>query len=200
MRSVDLDLSSFATDVVPGSRGFPSQAALRALKFVVFDVDGVLTDGRIILNDRGEQSKFFNVRDGAGITLLQNGGIQAGILTGRQSTVVDVRAKELKIPNERVRQGAKVKLPVFQTWLAELKFEPHEVAFVGDDLIDLPVLQAVGVACCPADSYAEVTRVSHIISTKPGGHGAVRTICEFLLKARGDGSWERGVDIYLGRA
>lgn len=195
-----MDSGSFATDVLPGPRGFPSQAALRALKLVVFDVDGVLTDGRIILNDRGEQSKFFNVRDGAGISLLQSGGIMAGILTGRQSTVVDVRAKELKIPSERVKQGAKVKLPVFQSWLKELKLEPHEVAFVGDDLIDLPVLQAVGVACCPADAYSDVTRVSQVVSTRQGGHGAVRSICEFLLKARGDGSWERGVDIYLGRA
>jgi len=195
-----LDLIAFTADIQPGRRGFPTLDAIRALKLVVFDVDGVLTDGTIILDDNGVQSKFFNVRDGAGITLLQNGGIQAGILTGRKSNVVDVRAKELKIPDERVRQGAKVKLPVFEKWISEMNLKPHEVAFMGDDLIDLPVLNVVGIACCPSDAHAEVVHASHIMSSKPGGRGAARTICEFLLKARNDGSWERAVDIYLGRA
>ncbi|HLX63114.1 MAG TPA: hypothetical protein VKX17_17725 [Planctomycetota bacterium] len=189
-----------AAEVIPGGRGFPTVEALRALKLVLFDVDGTLSDARIVLNDRGEQTKFFDVRDGAGITLLQNGGIMAGIVTGRLSNVVDVRARELKIPPERVRQGAAVKLPAVKKLLAELSVAPHEMAFVGDDLIDVPVLEFAGVACCPAGSYVDVLKLSHIVSTKFGGRGAVRTICEYLLKARGDGSWEKAVDIYLGRA
>ncbi len=195
-----MDPGTFGTDVVAGSRGFPSRDAVRALKLVLFDIDGVMTDGRIILNEKGEQSKFFNVRDGAGVTLLQKGGMMAGIVTGRQSNVVDVRARELKIPTEHVRQGAVVKLPVVKKLLDELKLEPRELAFVGDDLIDLPVLEFAGIACCPAESYKDVEAAAHIVSLKRGGRGAVRSICEYLLKAREDGSWERAVDIYLGRA
>lgn len=195
-----MDLSSFSADLRPGQRGAPTQDALRALKIAVFDVDGVLTDGRIILDDRGVQSKFFHVRDGAGITLLQCSGLLAAIITGRSSNVVDVRAKELKIPPVRVRQGAKVKLPVFNQLLKDLDLKPHEALFMGDDLIDLPVLNATGVACCPSDASADIIEACHVVSTKPGGHGAARTICEFVLKARHDGSWERALDIYLGRA
>jgi 3-deoxy-D-manno-octulosonate 8-phosphate phosphatase (KDO 8-P phosphatase) len=187
-------------DVVPGPKGFPSQAVLRKLKLVLFDVDGVLSDGRIVLNDDGEQTKFFHVRDGAGITLLQNGGLMAGVVTGRMSNVVNVRAKELKIPPERVRQGAVVKAPAVKQLLSELNVAADETGYVGDDLIDMPVLELVGVACCPADAYREVLAACHVVSKKKGGRGAVRSICEFLLKARDDGSWERAVDIYLGRA
>lgn len=193
-------VDKYQIDVVRGPRGFPALAALRALKLVLFDVDGVLSDGRIVLNDSGEQTKFFDVRDGAGITLLQNGGLMAGILTGRTSNVVNVRAAELKIPPERVRQGAVVKLPAVMQMLSELNVAPHELAYVGDDLIDLPVLEMAGVACCPADSYRDVLAVCHVVSKKEGGRGAVRSICEYLLKERGDGSWERAVEIYLGRA
>ncbi len=195
-----MDLSAFSADLRPGMRGAPTQEALRALKIVIFDVDGVLTDGRIILDDKGVQSKFFHVRDGAGITLLQNSGLMAAIITGRSSNVVDVRAKELKIPPVRVCQGAKVKLPVFNKLLKDLDLKPHEALFMGDDLIDLPVLNEAGVACCPSDASAEAMQACHVVSTKPGGLGAARTICEFVLKARDDGSWDRALDIYLGRA
>ena len=185
--------------IAAGQRGFPTLAQLRAIKLAIFDVDGVMTDGRIILNDRGEQSKFFDVRDGAGVTLLQNGGIMAALLTGRNSEVVNARAVELKIPPERVRQGAKVKLPVFERLLSELKLQAHECVFMGDDLIDMPVLERAGIAACPAESYADVQACSHIVSLKRGGRGAVRTVCEFVLKGRDDGSWEKAVDLYLGR-
>ena len=185
--------------VAEGQRGWPTQSQLRAIKLVIFDVDGVMTDGRIILNDRNEQSKFFDVRDGAGVTLLQNGGIMAALLTGRESEVVNARARELKLPPERVRQGAKVKLPVFERLLSELKLQAHECVFMGDDLIDLPVLERAGIAACPAESYADVQACSHIVSLKRGGRGAVRTVCEYLLKARFDGSWEKAVAQYLGR-
>jgi len=194
-----LDLTSF-THIRLGGRGAPSIEALRALKLVLFDVDGVMTDGRIVLTDMGMQAKFFDVRDGAGVNLLQLGGIMAGLVTGRKSSVVDVRAKEIKVPPERVRQGATVKLPVVKQLLAELNIERHEFGFMGDDLIDLPVIQYAAFACCPAESYVEVEAASHVVSVKRGGRGAVRTICEFILKARDDGSWQRAVNSYLGVA
>ena len=195
-----METEAFYADVVPGPRGFPSQEAVRRLKLVLFDVDGVLSDGRIVLNDEGVQTKFFHVRDGAGITLLQNAGLMAGVVTGRTSNVVNVRAKELKIPIERVRQGAVVKAPAVKQLLSDLHVSADETAYVGDDLIDLPVLEMVGVACCPVDAYGEVLAACQVVSTKNGGRGAVRCICEYLLKARKDGSWERAVEIYQGRA
>jgi 3-deoxy-D-manno-octulosonate 8-phosphate phosphatase (KDO 8-P phosphatase) len=194
------DFEPFSAHLAEGGRGFPSVEALRALKLVVFDVDGVMSDGRIVLNDEGVQTKFFDVRDGAGMSLLQCGGLMAGIITGRSAGVVDVRARELHIPPERVRQGAKVKLPVYLQMLKDLNLAPREAAFMGDDLIDLPVLEMAAIACCPADSYADVENVCHIVSKKRGGRGAIRTVIEFILKARADGSWEKAVDIYLGRA
>ena len=98
-----------------------------------------------------------------------------------------------------VKQGAKIKLPVLSKLLAEMAIEPDEVAFVGDDLIDLPVLQIAGLSCCPADAHPEIIKVCHVVACGNGGRGAIRAICEHLLKRRGDGSWEKSLERYLGR-
>src|SRR3954469_3046614 len=115
--------------VRPGGRGFPTAEVYTAIKLVVFDVDGVLTDGRIVLDSNGVESKFFNVRDGAGITFLHYAELMVAMVTGRSSAVVEVRARELKIPIERVRQGARVKLPVFEALIAECGVSAAESAY-----------------------------------------------------------------------
>ena len=187
-------------DVQPGSRGYPSQDVYRQIKLVVFDVDGVLTDARIIIDSNGVETKFFDVRDGAGVTFLLNADIKVALLTGRSSPLVDFRAKELRIAPNMVRQGAKVKLPVFMKLLEENGLTPAETLFVGDDIIDMPVLGGVGLACCPVDAHPEVKKICHVISPNRGGRGGVRAIIEHFLKTRADGSWEKAIGRYLGQA
>jgi 3-deoxy-D-manno-octulosonate 8-phosphate phosphatase (KDO 8-P phosphatase) len=185
--------------VTPGARGFPPLAIYQGLKLVAFDVDGVLTDGRIIFDANGIESKFFDVRDGTGVTLLQKCGLQVALITGRRSKVVENRARELKIDPAFVRQGVKCKLPVFNELLAVLGITAQEAAFAGDDLIDLPVLHAAGLACCPSDAHEDIFPACHVVTAGRGGRGAVRQICEHILKSRTDGSWESAVRGYLER-
>jgi len=187
-------------EVVAGPRGFPTLEGYRAIKLFVFDVDGVLTDGRIVLDNNGNESKFFHVRDGSGISILQWGGFLTALLSGRDSPLVQFRARELKIPPERVKQGAKVKLPVFHKLLSETGVTAAQTAFFGDDIIDRPVMEVAGIACCPGDAHGEAREASHCVATERGGHGAVRQLIEHLLKSRQDGSWERARGGYLGQA
>lgn len=186
-------------EVRPGARGFPPVEVYRNLKLIVFDVDGVLTDGRIVFDGSGNESKFFHVRDGSGITFLNKIDFKVALITGRSSGIVELRARELKIPPERVKQGAKVKLPVFMQLLQENGLAPAEAAFVGDDIIDLPVLEAAGFAACPADAHRRVIQACHAIAARAGGRGGARQIIEHILQRREDGSWERAIDRYLGR-
>ncbi|MGD0091557.1 MAG: HAD hydrolase family protein [Planctomycetota bacterium] len=185
--------------VRPGGRGFPPVEAYRAIRMVIFDVDGVLTDGRIILDSNGTESKFFHVRDGSGISFLHKAGLAVALLTGRTSAVVEVRAREMHIPPALVIQGAPIKLPAFKRLLEENRLAAREVAFVGDDIVDLPVLELAGLSCCPADGHADVVQACHVVAGQSGGHGGARAICEHLLKQRADGSWERAIEKYLGR-
>ncbi len=186
--------------VAVGPRGFPDSAVYRAIRLVIFDVDGVLTDGRIVLDAHGVESKFFDVRDGSGLKLLEKAGLKVALLTGRSSHVVDFRARELRIPQELVKQGAKIKLPVFEAMLKESGVAPEETAFMGDDLIDLPILDQVALACCPQNAHPEVRRVCHVKALANGGRGAARAVCEHILQSRADGSWDRAIATYLGRA
>jgi len=167
---------------------------------VIFDVDGVLTDGRIILDSNGVESKFFHARDGSGISFLQKAGLQVALLTGRSSPVVDARAREMRIPPALVRQGALIKLPAFTRLVEENGLAAREVAFVGDDIVDLPVLELAGLACCPAEGHPDVVKVCHVVAGQNGGLGGARAICEHVLKKRADGSWEKAIEKYLGRA
>ena len=159
---------------------------LKKIRLLLLDVDGVMTDGRIIFDSNGVESKFFNVKDGHGIKMLQRGGIEVGIISGRESKVVANRATELGI--ERVFQKATDKLSPYLRILADTGFSDGEVAFIGDDLIDIPVLKRVGFAAAPADAVAEVLPFAHFVTRNSGGFGAVREISDMLLKAQG--KWE----------
>jgi 3-deoxy-D-manno-octulosonate 8-phosphate phosphatase (KDO 8-P phosphatase) len=159
---------------------------LKKIRLLLLDVDGVMTDGRIIFDSNGVESKFFNVKDGHGIKMLQRAGIEVGIISGRESKVVANRATELGI--ERVFQKATDKLSPYLRILADTGFSDDEAAFIGDDLIDIPVLKRVGFAAAPADAVAEVLPFAHFVTRNPGGWGAVREISDMLLKAQG--KWE----------
>ena len=159
------------------------QRKARAIRLLILDVDGVLTDGGIVINDRGEEIKRFDVRDGQGIKLLQDNGIAVTLITGRFSKAVSHRARDLgiRIVYQRVRN----KLEAYAKLKAETGCQDREVAFVGDDLADLPLLRKVGLAITVEDGWKELKpRVDYVTKHK-GGRGAVREVAEFLLAAQG---------------
>ncbi|MBJ6723150.1 KdsC family phosphatase [Geomesophilobacter sediminis] len=159
---------------------------LTKIKLLILDVDGVMTDGRIIFDSNGVESKFFNVKDGHGIKMLQRSGIEVGIISGRQSRVVENRAVELGI--NLVYQKSLDKLVPYRQMLETTGLLDEQVAFMGDDVIDIPLLRRVGFAAAPADAIAEVLPFAHFVSSKRGGWGAVREVCDLILKAQGN--WE----------
>ncbi len=156
------------------------------IRLLLLDVDGVLTDGRIIYDNNGVESKAFNVRDGHGLKMLQRAGVRIGIITGRESAIVTHRAKELGI--EFVYQGAKDKLVPYEQILDTTGFSDDQVAYVGDDVVDLPILLRVGCAFTVADASADVKPHVDYITNCCGGCGAVREICDMLL--RESGRWD----------
>lgn len=153
------------------------------VKAVVFDVDGVLTDGSILLDARGEEIKRFNVQDGTGIKYLQRAGLRVAIISGRQSAATQARARELGIVD--VYQGAKEKSAAFADLLATHGLKLEEVACVGDDLPDLPIMRLSGLAVAVANARPEVKALAHYITELPGGMGAAREFAEWLLKTTG---------------
>jgi len=155
----------------------------KKIKLVIFDVDGVMTDGTIVLDENGTESKFFNVRDGHGVKMLVRAGVQSAIITGRSSKVVEYRGKELGI--QYIRQGALNKAEVMGLLLKETGVWPDEAAFMGDDLIDIPAMTMAGLAAAPSNAVSEIIEFAHIITDLEGGKGAVREFCEFILKAKG---------------
>lgn len=168
---------------------------LKKIKLLILDVDGVMTDGRIIFDSNGVESKFFNVKDGHGIKMLQRGGIEVGIISGRESQVVTNRAAELGI--KIVYQKSLDKLTPYCRILDETGLLDEQVAFIGDDLIDIPVLKRVGFAAAPCDAVSEVLPLVHYITVKSGGWGAVREVSDMLLKAQG--LWEELTERYFCR-
>lgn len=154
----------------------------KPIRLVGFDVDGVLTDGSISFLSNGEEIKTFNAKDGQGLAMVLRTGIQVAIITARQSPMVSRRAAELGI--QHVHQAAKNKLAVLQELMSHLAITPHEVAYMGDDLPDLAVLNTVSLPTCPADAVPEVHAVCKFISAYPGGRGAVRDLTNLLLFAR----------------
>ncbi len=168
-------------------------ARARRVRLLILDIDGVLTDGGIFYDAQGREIKRFDVRDGHGLKLLMRAGFMVGLVTGRAGEVNRVRAEELGI--ELLRQGAKFKLPVVQELAREVGVGMEEVAYMGDDLIDIPPMRAVGLAMAPADAIKEVRALAHWVATRPGGRGAVREACEFLLKA--SGKWGRVTERYF---
>lgn len=155
----------------------------KRVKILVVDIDGVMTDGRIVYSGYGEELKFFDVTDGFGITLLARGGVKTVIITAKKSKIVKHRARDLKVAY--AYQGFLDKLIAFQDLLKRFKVTPEEVCFMGDDLIDIPILKRVGFAIAVPNALDEVKEHAHHITQKSGGRGAVREICDFLLKAQG---------------
>ncbi|MEI6608463.1 MAG: HAD-IIIA family hydrolase [Deltaproteobacteria bacterium] len=156
---------------------------LKKIKMLMLDVDGVMTDGRIIMDDEGRQLKNFNVRDGHGLKIVQRYGIEIVILTGRKSEVVNQRAKDLEI--KEVYQGALNKKEVFQKILLKHNISASSVAFMGDDIIDIPVLREVGFSAAVADAVDVVKKNVDYVTKNKGGHGAVRELCEIILQNQG---------------
>jgi 3-deoxy-D-manno-octulosonate 8-phosphate phosphatase (KDO 8-P phosphatase) len=171
---------------VPGVRKGAAEKAARVRLFLT-DVDGVLTDGGILYDGAGLETKRFHVRDGHGIKMMRRAGIETGFITGRTSDVVAIRARELGV--RIVRQGAFDKVAAWREILAETRIPAEETAYVGDDIVDLPLLRAVGFSAAPLDAEPYVLDAVDYVSSRPGGKGAVREIIEFLLRA--NGSWDR---------
>lgn len=165
----------------------PLQARCAAIELLVLDVDGVLTDGRIVYADDGTEVKNFHVRDGAGLKLWQHVGKQAAIISGRTSRVVEVRAAEVGIGH--VVQGAAEKLPSYRELLRTTGFREEQVCYVGDDVPDLPLLRRCGLAVAVADACTDVLADAHHVTRAPGGAGAVREVIELILRCQGH--WQR---------
>jgi 3-deoxy-D-manno-octulosonate 8-phosphate phosphatase (KDO 8-P phosphatase) len=161
----------------------------RALKLVLSDVDGVMTDGSLLLLADGSEAKAFHVRDGLAIVLAHRAGLRTGLLSGRSSRVVEARASELRI--SIVRQGVSDKGAALREILASESLRPEEVAYIGDDVNDLPVIQSVALSAAPADAPLEVRSQAFMVLETAGGRGCLREFMEAILRARGD--WERVV-------
>jgi 3-deoxy-D-manno-octulosonate 8-phosphate phosphatase (KDO 8-P phosphatase) len=160
------------------------EAAARAagLRIMGFDVDGVLTDGRLYFGAQGEALKAFHVRDGAGIKMLQAAGLQVALVTGRESGIVRARAADLGIT--LVRQGVTNKRAVFAQLLEGLGLSFAQAGFMGDDGIDLPLMQACAFCAAPLDAHPDVLKAALYIPSAPAGQGAVRDVCEWILRAQ----------------
>ena len=156
------------------------------ISVLIMDVDGVLTDGGIIYDENGHETKRFDVKDGLGIKVGQKSGLEFVIISGRKSVVTDLRAAELGI--KRVFTGIKDKVKCYEELKAELGFDDSEVAYIGDDLNDIGLLSRVGFSATVADSFDYIKERVDYITTKPGGRGAVRELIEEILKR--NGKWE----------
>jgi len=157
-------------------------ARARAVKMLIFDVDGVLTDGSLFYGDDGQEYKAFNSRDGHGIKMLGDAGVESVILTGRISKVVLYRARNLGIA--RIIQGAEDKRAAYEALLAETGLKPEQTAYMGDELVDLPVLRRCGLACTVADAPDAVKARAHYVARAGAGRGAAREVCELIMRAQ----------------
>ncbi len=155
----------------------------RRLQLMVFDVDGVLTDGRLWYGPQGEALKAFHVRDGHGLKMLAANGVTPAILSGRRSAAVEARAAELGL--QHVLQGVQDKRPAYEGLLAQLGLDAGSAGYMGDDLPDVPVLSHCALACAPREAHARALRCAHYVAEAPAGAGAVREVCEFVLRAQG---------------
>jgi 3-deoxy-D-manno-octulosonate 8-phosphate phosphatase (KDO 8-P phosphatase) len=153
-----------------------------AIRLLILDVDGTLTDGRLYYGPRGEALKVFHVRDGAGIKHLNRSGIHIAVISGRSSKMVSVRCRELGV--EHVVQGVEDKVAAFEKLRRKLKIEASESACVGDDAADVPLMKVVKLAFAVADAHKDAIRAAHVVTSLPGGQGAVREVCDYLLDAR----------------
>ena len=158
------------------------------IKMVIFDVDGVLTDGSLFIDNHGEEYKAFNSRDGLGMRILQDTGILVGVITGRTSGVVEHRMNSLKLDPKNVFQGQTDKIPAFLQLCQQNHLHPNQTAYVGDDIIDIPVLNAAGLSIATADAHLLTKQHSDWVTTANGGRGAARDVCEMIMQAQG--TWQ----------
>ncbi len=165
----------------------------QTIELILSDVDGVLTDGRIVLDNAGMETKQFHIRDGMGIRLWQKAGCRFGVVTARSSHIVNLRAAELGV--EIVRQGVESKLIAVREIAAALGLGLEQVCYLGDDLPDLPAVSAVGLGVAVADACAELRRAAHFVTRSPGGAGAVRETVEWILQSQQ--RWDAVVQSYL---
>ena len=175
------------------SRGLRRKA--RSIVLLLLDVDGVLTDGRIIIDDRGREIKAFHVRDGQGIVLLLREGIEVGFITARASASVRKRAKELGVTV--LHQGVADKLAAYESIKRQRRLRDAQIAFMGDDIGDLPLLGRVGMPLSVADGWQEARAAAAYVTEARGGHGAVREVAELLLQAQG--KWGRLLAEFKGK-
>lgn len=164
----------------------------RAVRMVIFDIDGVLTDGSLFFGDDGQEYKAFNSRDGHGIKMLRATGVEVGIITGRTSRVVLHRAHNLGIT--RIVQGAEDKLAALDDMLREYALHASQIAYLGDDIVDLPVLNRCGLPACVPDAPPEVKHRCQYITQAGAGRGAARELCEMIMRAQG--TWAAQLALY----
>ena len=155
----------------------------RRVRLMLFDVDGVLTDGRLWYGPSGEELKAFHSFDGHGVKMLAKSGVHVALLTGRSSPAVAARARELGI--EHVMQGIEHKRGAYEALLARLGLPQDRAGYMGDDLVDLPVLARCGFACAPHEAPEDVRSRAHYVAAAPAGAGAAREVCEYILRAQG---------------
>ncbi len=153
------------------------------IKLVIFDVDGVLTDGSLFLGDDGQEYKAFHAKDGLGMKMLQATGVEIGIITARNSRVVSTRMESLDV--KHVYQGKLKKITAFEDLKQKLMLKNEQIAFVGDDVVDLPIMRKVGLAVCVQDGHRFVKQHAHWETPSPGGRGAAREVCELVMEAQG---------------
>lgn len=155
----------------------------RKVRLVIFDVDGVLTDGCLFVGDDGQEYKAFSSLDGHGMKMLKSSGVELAIITGRTSRVVALRAHNLGISH--LHQGVEDKLATFRQLIDTLQLTPDQCAFMGDDVVDLPVMRRCGLALCVPAAPPLVKQHAHYVTTLPGGRGAAREACELIMQAQG---------------
>ncbi|MFK5984200.1 MAG: 3-deoxy-manno-octulosonate-8-phosphatase KdsC [Pseudomonadota bacterium] len=170
-----------------------AQIKAKNIRLLICDIDGVMTDGSLFFGDNGQEYKAFNALDGHGIKMLQDTGVKVAILTGRTSNIVLHRMKNLSV--ELIYQGQSDKRIGYQQLLEDLNIKAEQVAYIGDDVIDLPVMTKVGLAIAVANAHPLVKKHADMITENRGGHGAVRELCDFLLQAQGN--YEQLMSQYL---
>ncbi len=169
------------------------KADLADIEMLAMDVDGVLTDGTLVINADGSESKFFNTLDGHGIRMWRRAGLKVALFSGRASEPTKRRAEQLQI--EHVFQDCHDKLPVFEKFLKQLGIAPDKVAYIGDDVMDLPLIRYVGFGAAVANAVDEVKKYADYVTTRTGGNGAVREVIEYILKSAG--RWQPLMERYL---
>jgi len=165
---------------------------LQKVKLLIMDVDGVLTDGKIIFDDRGGELKFFDVQDGLGVVILRRAGIKTAIITAKGSKVVERRSADMQV--DKLYQDADDKTVAFEHLLQELDLKAEEACFIADELIDLPVIKKAGFAVAVKNAAPEVKEHAHYITKRSGGNGAVREVIEMILKAQN--KWKAAIAKY----